>query len=153
MRLRRLDVRSQEGPGALGPLVLPVVANVAPPDDVRASCDERRDETRRLRVVYDHDVSLLDFLEDGIEVGRERSLVDRPLAFPKVTAIAGPAVEAVVESFGHSEELVVASDHQPVRLEPHPTAVAEQRRKHLRHAAAVSRRVDVEDAPTADQRA
>ena len=53
----RLDVRPQEGPRALGPLVRLVAADVAAPHDSSASSATRADEPGGLRVVDDDDVA------------------------------------------------------------------------------------------------
>ena len=151
VRVRRLDVGPHERPGTLSPLVRSVEAHVTTPDDVGAMFDERGNEACRLRVVDDHDVPFSYLAADGLEVPGKRALVDRTLSPSELPSVAGRAVEAVVDSLRHREELGISGDHQPVRLEPNTAHVAEQRRKHLRHAAACRRRVDVHDAPTADQ--
>ncbi len=125
MRIRRLDVGSQERPGTVRPLVCSVEAHVTTPDDVGALFDERENEARRLRVVDDHHVVLPNLATDGLEVPGERALVDRALSSFELASVTGRAIEAVVDSLRHREELGIAVENQPVRLEPDAAHVAE----------------------------
>ena len=147
MRARPLDVGSQRPPRHPARRLVPSVeADVTTPDDVGTLFDERGNQARRLRVVDDHDVPLL--VSRG---GRARGFgqacarKSHALALPELPSVAGRAVEAVVDSLRHREELGISGDHQPVRLEPDAAHVTEQGREHLRHAAAVRRRIDVHD--------
>ena len=108
------------------------------PDDVGALFEERGNEARRLRVVDDHDVPFSYLAADALEVRGERALIDRTLSPSELPSVAGRAVEAVVDSLRHREELGISGDHQPDRLEPDTAHVAEQGREHLRYAAAVA---------------
>ena len=83
MCVRHLDVRPQERPGTVRPLVRSVEANVTTPDDVGTQLNERGDEARRLRVVDDHDVSSPNLTADGLAVPGKRALVDGALPLPE----------------------------------------------------------------------
>ena len=94
-----------EGPGAVGPLVRPVVADVTAPHDVGAQLHQGRDEACRLRVVDDDDVSRSNPPEDGAEVRGERAFVDLAFPLPELPCLTRRAVEAVVDSLRHPEEV------------------------------------------------
>ena len=146
-----LDVRPDELPRPLRPLVRVVEADVAAPHDGAAVLEQRRDEPCRLRVVDDHDVVGPYRVADPGEVRRECALVGPALGGPELASVAGPAVEPVVDPLRDREELGVALDHEPLRLEPGPAHVPEQGLQHLRDPAARRRRVDVDDAPTCEE--
>jgi hypothetical protein len=101
----------------------------------------------------DDDVFSLNRAPDEVEVCRNRALVDRSLPLPELPAVAGRAVEAVVDPLRDREELGIAGDPHPVRLESDPTHVAEQRREQLGHPASGRGRVEVHDAPASEPRA
>ena len=122
-------------------------------DDPGAELRERSYEARRLRVVDDHDVASSDRTADECAVGRERLLVDRALFLAELSAVAWRAVETIVDPLCHGEELAVALDDDPLGFETDPTHVAEQRREHLRDAAAGGCRVHVDDASSPEERA
>ena len=78
------------------------------------------------------------------------ALVDRALGSPERPPSSG-AVEAVVEALGDAEEVGVAVDHDPARVEPGAADVADQRAQHLGDAAAVRGRVDGPERPAGEQ--
>ena len=81
----------------------------------------------------------------------ERVLVDLPRRVVEVAAVALEAVEEVVDPLGDLEELGVALDHGPARVDAGALRVADQRQQQLHHAAALGGRADVPDRALAEQ--
>ena len=81
----------------------------------------------------------------------ERGLVRRALRLPQRPAVAGVAVQAVVQPLRHVEELIVALDDHPSGIDAGAADVADQRAQHLRHAAAARGRVDRPERARAEQ--
>ena len=82
---------------------------------------------------------------------RGDALVGGALGVAERPAVAGEAVQAVVQALGDVEELRVARDRHPARVEAGAAHVADQRPQHLRHAAAVRGGVDVPEGPPFQQ--
>ena len=85
------------------------------------------------------------------EVRGEHQLVAGPLGVAERTAVAGVAVQQVVQPLGDGEELGVAVEHEPPVLDVRPRAVGEQRLQHLGDAPAVRGGVDVPDRAIAER--
>ena len=79
------------------------------------------------------------------------TLVYGPLGVAQRTTVAVVSVKPVVEALGDAEELGIAVDHQPARIDPAPTRVADQRTQHLRDPASAPRRVDVPERSLVQQ--
>lgn len=129
MRLRALDVGTNERPGALRPLVRAVVTHVAPPHHVGAVLDERSDETGRLRAVDEHDVPSPNLGADPSDIRHDRLLVGCSLAWAGLSTVPGRAVETVVDSLRDGEEVRLACDDEPLGLDACAADVAEERRQ------------------------
>jgi len=145
VRVGGRDVGAEELPGTVGPLVLPVEADVAAPDDDRARLDEGGDERSRLRVVDDDDVAATDDGDDGIRVPPHRRLVGRALAGAELAPVSRRPVQAVVDPLRDVEELRVGVDHAPVALDAHAEGVPDERVEKLGDAAARRGRVHVHE--------
>ena len=151
-RVDLLEVRAQERPGALGPLVGLVGSDVAAPDELRAGARHRGGETGRLRVVDQDDVVRTHEREQLVRIAAQSLLVVAPLRVAKGAAIPGRAVEPVVNALRDLEEAGVALDHEPADVEPRAASVGQQRLQHLGDAAARGGRVDVEDRSASHRR-
>ena len=81
----------------------------------------------------------------------ERVLVDLARLVVELAAVALEAVEDVVDPLGDLEELGVALDHGPARVDAGALRVADQREQQLDHAAALGGRADVPDRALAEQ--
>ena len=77
----------------------------------------------------------------------QRLLVEVPLLLAQLAAVAGIAVEVVVEALGDGEELRPLAQDDPAGVDAGPAHVGQHRLQHLRHAAAALGRVDVPDRP------
>ena len=142
-----LDVAAQEVPGAADELVGLVDSDVAAPDDLEPGPLHRRRQPSRLRVVQVDDVV---GLAEANELGagrRQGRLVEPARLLVEVTAVAGVAVEAVVDALGDGEELGCLAQHDPAGVDAGAANVGEQRPQHLRHAAATEGGADVPDRP------
>ena len=146
VRMRDLHVRADELPRALRPLVRAVVPHVAPPDHPRADIAERREEPGGLWVVDEHHVAAAHPPAHVLDVRGDRPVVVRPLGLAEIAAVAGGAVEAVVDALGDREELGIARNDNPIRRDPDAARVAEQCPEHLGDPAAGGRGVHVHDA-------
>ena len=104
-----------------------------------------------LRVVEQDDVVGADQLHELARVRLERVLVDLPRRVVEVAAVALEAVEEVVDPLGDLEELGVALDHGPARVDAGALRVADQRQQQLHHAPALGGRADVPDRALAEQ--
>ena len=69
---------------------------------------------------------------------------------PKLAAVSGDSVQAVVGSLGDREEVRVAVEHEPIRIDSHTACVADQRLQHLCDAATCRSGVDVDDPPSVE---
>ena len=84
-------------------------------------------------------------------VGLERVLVDLARRVVEVAAVALEAVEEVVDALGDLEEVGVALDHGPARVDAGALGVADQRQQQLHHAPALGGRAHVPDRALAEQ--
>ena len=140
MLVRALHVRDQEAPGVACEVVGQVEPDVRAPDHRHARRDQPRDHPRGLRVVQQHDVGAGEPGSEQLGLGRAAALIDRSLPLAQLTAVVG-AVQAIVEPLGDAEEVVVAADHRPASVDAGAADVSDQRPQHLRHPAALRRRV------------
>ena len=146
--VRVADVGDEELPRPARERVGPVEADVTAPHRRAADVADRRDQAGRLRVVDDHHVLGLDELPELGGVALGHLVKDAARVVVEVAAIAGRAVQEVVDPLGEDEEVLVALDHHPARVDAGPARVGEQRDEHLGNAAAAGGRVDVPyDAP------
>ena len=84
-----------------------------------------RDTSRRqvlgdaggLRVMQDDDVAIDDDRRELIDVSAHHILVVGRLMITKLSTIAGFSVQMVMDALGDGEELLVAIDHQPARVD------------------------------------
>jgi hypothetical protein len=113
------------------------------PHDPGARRRERRAEPGRLRIVNERDVAGPDEREDVVGVAPHDALVAAVLGCPELAAVAGRAVEPVMDAFGDGEELGIPLDDEPAGVDPGPAHVGEQGLQHLRDPAAGRCRVDV----------
>jgi hypothetical protein len=125
MRARRLDIWTKKAPGLLGPLVAPVDAHVAAPDDERPALEEDRDKPRRLGVMHDHDVLRSDAREYGPRVPRERLLVVAALRLAEAPSVALRPVQPVVDALRDREEGRIGFDDVPLGRDPCAACVSE----------------------------
>ena len=79
------------------------------------------------------------------------ALVDGALGLAQRPAVAGVAVQAVVQALGDAEELGVAADGDPSRVDADAAHVADERAQHLGDAAAMSGGVHVPERPPVQQ--
>ena len=94
-----------------------------------------------------HDVAGAHALREQVGMLGGDGLVDGALGVAQRAAVAGEAVQAVVQALGDAEEVLVAADGHPARVDLHAARVADQGAQHLGHPAAVRSGVDVpEDA-------
>ena len=126
-------------------LVDEVIADVAAPDHADTGARQVRRQARGLRVVQDRDVAGTDLREQPLGVVVSHLVVDPPLLVAERAAVAGGAVQRVMQPLRECEEGGRAFDHEPARVDAEPAGVAEQRGQHLRHAAAGRGRVHVPD--------
>ena len=150
MCVRNLDVGAEERPGTLRPLIRPVEPDVTSPDDTGSELDERWDETRRLRVVDEHDVAASNDAAQPLGIHRRDPVVVRPLGGTEGATVTRRAVEAVVDALRDREELGITRDHDPIHLDPEPARIPEQGRQHFRNPSALRGRVNAHDASAAD---
>ena len=140
-------VAEEEVPRLARAVVGHVEADVRAPDDGHARLDQRRDHAGGLGVVQQHDVAGPHALREQVGVLGRDGLVDGPLGVAQRAAVAGEAVQAVVQALGDAEEVLVAADRHPARVDLHAARVADQRAQHLGDPATVRGGVDVpEDA-------
>ncbi len=144
-RIRLRQIRTQELPGALAPLVRPVETDVAAPDDARARALRRRDEGGGLGIVDYDDVSGADQREQLAGVLLSDALEVAALGGTELAAVSGGAVEAVVNPLRDREEVGISFDHEPARVDAGAARVREQCLEHLGNAAARPGGVDVQD--------
>jgi hypothetical protein len=126
-------------------------ADVATPDDMGAHLLQRRDHPGGLRVVDDDDVALLHALLQGGEVLGQGALVHGARGVVERAAVAGRAVQSVVDALGHREELGRPLDDDPAGVDADAAGIGEQRRQQLDHPAAASGRVDVPDGAALEE--
>jgi hypothetical protein len=144
-----VQIGAQELPGSRAPLVRLVDTDVAAPHDPRAGAPHRVREAGRLRVVDHHHVARTHERQQFVGVAAKRRLVMAPLGLAQLAAVAGRAVEAVVDPLRDREKRRVAFDHEPARVDAGPADIGEQRLQHLGDPAAGCGRVDVQHcAPT-----
>ena len=146
-----LDVGDQEPPGLAREVVGRVDADVRAPDDRHPRLEQPRDHAGRLRIVQQHDVRGANALGHQLGVGGAAALVDGALGLAQRSAVAIVSVQPVVQALCDAEELGVALDHDPARIDPTAARVADQRAQHLGDAAAVGGRVDVPERPRLEQ--
>jgi hypothetical protein len=72
----------------------------------------------------------------------------RSLVVAQRSAVAGEAVQPVVDPFGQAEEPLVGADHDPARVDRGAAGIGEQGHKHFGDAASMCRRADVPDRAT-----
>jgi hypothetical protein len=101
--------------------------------------------------VQDHQVPGTDHHRQLAGGRHERTLVHLACSLVQAATVAGEAVQVVVDSLGDTEELRVARDRQPARVQSRSVDVADQRPQHLGHSAASRRRVDVPDGAVAER--
>jgi hypothetical protein len=147
------DVRQQEIPGAPDDVIGLVDADVAAPDDPVAGFLHRRDQGGGLRVVEVDDVARPRTGHDAARARRERLLVEAPLALAERPAVAGVAVQVVVEALRDEEELAVLAQDRPARVDADAADVGQQSAQHLRDPAPARGRVDVPDRPSLEEQA
>ena len=121
------------------------------PDDGHALLDQRRDHAGGLRIVQEDDVARPYALRQQLGVLGGDALVDGALGLAQRPAVARVAVQAVVQALGDAEELGVAADGDPSRVDADAAHVADQRAQHLGDAAAVSGGVHVPERPPVQQ--
>jgi hypothetical protein len=88
----------------------------------------RADEPRSLRIVQDHDIRRTHEPGQLDRIGGQGPLVARVLVGAERTAVSIDAVQVVVQALGDHEEVAVAGDHHPARVDAAATGVAEQGR-------------------------
>ncbi len=101
------------------------LADVASPDHLRAMTRQFLRQSDGLRVVQYHDVVGPD---DGQDVGRvllHRALVNAPRLLVHRRAVAILAMQRVMQTFGDSEEVWRAADHEPTRIDAQVAAIAQ----------------------------
>jgi hypothetical protein len=141
------DVGKQEVPGSARVVVGRVHADVTAPDHAVPGVGQRGDEPGRLGVVEDDDVALAELPHQLVGVAGENLFVMAAVVVVETFAVAGSAVEPVVDALGDHEEPFVAADHQPAGVDTGSARVGQQGGEHLRHPAALGRGVDVPDGP------
>ena len=148
MGVRVADIGEEELPRHARQRVGPVEPDVTAPHRRAADLADRGDQAGRLRVVDDHHVLGLDELPElgGIALGH--LVEDAACVIAEIAAVSGRSVQEVVDPLGEDEEVLVALDHHPARVDAGPARVGEERDEHLGNAAALGGRVDVPyDAP------
>ena len=101
--------------------------------------------------MQEHDIGRAHALHEQVGVLGGHALVDLTLRDAQRPAIAGIAVQAIVQALGDPEELVVATDRHPARVHARTARVPDQRAQHLRHAAAAGSGVHVPERPPLQQ--
>src|SRR5262249_36595065 len=130
--------------------VVHLLADVAAPDDARPFLHEVRDETGRLRVVADDDVSRTKERVESDRVRVAHLLEERVLRGAEGRTIAHVAVQRGVQGLGDAEELGRRVDDGPACVDAEAARVAQERSQELRHAATRRRRIDVPYGPGAE---
>jgi hypothetical protein len=120
-----------------------VAAYVTAPHDGGARSCEIGGEAGDLRVVKQDDVAWTDDREQLRGIGAQNVLVIPVLRFTERAAITESTVEAVVDALRDGEEIRVAVDDKPPRIDSDSTRVREECPQHLGDAPAGRRGVDV----------
>ena len=148
-----LDVGPEEVPRGVRVRVRLIEPDVAAPDDHRARRPQRVDHAGGLRVVEEDDVAVGDELCELRGRRSQRLLVELALADAELAAVAGDAVQQVVDPLRELEEGGFAADHTPAAVEADPADVGEQRLQELGDATAARGRVDVPDRAVPEEHA
>jgi hypothetical protein len=119
---------------------------VAAPDDLCPPGNENRHKSGGLGIVHDDDVVRANLAEDRLGVRSERRFVVAALGLVESATVARRSVEPVVNPLRRREELRIAANDQPLRLDAGPPRIAQQDVKELGHATACGRGVDVDDS-------
>jgi hypothetical protein len=90
---------------------------VTAPDHRRAGLPHRIDQSRRLRIVEDHDVPRSDERHELGGVLGQRPLVDRSVGLAQAAPVAVEAVELVVDALGDVEERRSSREHEPAGVD------------------------------------
>jgi hypothetical protein len=117
---------------------------VAAPHHPGTSPPDHLDDPGGLGVVNQHDITGLYQCAQLLGIPAEHPLVVGPLSLAERAAVAKGAIEPVVDPLGDREELRVALDHQPTRVDPCAASIRQERLQHLGDSAAGRRRVDVQ---------
>ena len=116
-----------------------------------AGATQRLGQAGRLRVVQHDDVPGAHEREQLLRVPAQHALVVAALARAELAAVAGRAVDPVVDPLRDREELRVALDDEPTRVDAGGAHVGKQRLQHLGDAAAGRGRVHVPDRAAAER--
>ena len=143
--------RPQAPPRVPGVLVVVIDADVAAPDDRRASPLQRFGHGRRLRVVQHHHVSRGDQGRQRPGVVKGSPVQRRQLLDPEHVTIARLALQMVMKTLGHPEELARTAQHHPPDVDPGAFPVRQQRPKQLRDPATQGGRVHHPHRPAGQQ--
>ena len=146
----RLDVGTQELPCAPGQVIGLIDADVAAPDDGRPQPLQLGSKPDGLGVVQDHDVARADSLLQLGECLLLGLLVDPPDGLIQPASVPWPAVQQVMETLGHLEEVLGPLQHHPAGLDAGAGQVPEQEVEHLGDATALLGRVHVPHAPAGE---
>ena len=149
--IRRADVREQECARGAGEIAVAVGADVQPPHDRHAGAREARRHPGRLGVVEDHRVIRPQPRQQRLGAGRRDGLVVGVLVRAERPAVAGGAVEPVVQALRDGEEGGIAVQDAPAGVDAGPAGVREQRTQHLGHASAMGGGVDAPDRAAGEQ--
>ena len=142
-------VRPQEVPAPLGVLVRAVGPDMAAPDHDRATGLEGGGHPERLGVVQDHHIPWPDHRGELGLVAPDDLAIVLVLGISQRPAVAGRAVQMVVEPLGDAEEALVALDRHPSSVDTRAARVAEEHPQHLRDPTPGRRGVNVHHAAIA----
>ena len=145
------QARPQAPPRVRGVLVVMVDADLAAPDDGRASPLQRPRHRCRLGIVQHHHVSGGDQRRQRPGVIEGSPVQRRQPLDPEHAAIAWLALQMVMKPPGHPEELARTAQHHPPHVDASALPVRQQRTKQLRNPATQSGRVHHPDRPPAQQ--
>ena len=144
--------RAQKVPHFVRLAVGIVGSDVAAPDHAEPGGPHRRHEPRGLGIVKNHDIARPGQCPQLERVGLQRGAVHLPRRGVEAAAVAGVAVEHVVDALGDREELTEPwrrGDHGPADVGAGAARVCHQRTEHFGHTAAGGGRVHIPDCTAA----
>jgi hypothetical protein len=125
---------------------------MATPDDVGAGATHRGRERRRLRIVQYHDVPRLHHRREFVGAASCRFLIVAALDAAEWPAVAGRAVQVIVDPLRDLEEATVTVDHDPAGVDTHAPCIREQHLQQLGNTTAGRGRIQVEDGSAIEER-
>ncbi len=144
IRVDIVEVRAQELPRSFRLRVHGVGAHMAAPHHDHPRSRERLREPCGLGIVQQDDVARSDQRQQLVGVGAQDLLVVTPFVASERAAVAGRAMEVVVDALRDLEEVRIALDDDPLGVDARTAGVRQERAEHLGDPATGRGRVDVQ---------